>query len=216
ARSAQQDSVRLSLLTYPVLMAADILLYDIDEVPVGEDQNQHVELARDVSNRFNTRYGQTFVVPRAVLPDVAARVMDLTDPAGKMGKTGASEAGVVYLLDPPDLVYRKVMRAVTDPGNEVAYDPHRKPGVANLLEILAGLERGQPDLIAGRFSSYAELKEATAHAIVDALTPIQERYADLVANPERLDRIRRHGAERARARAAENVRRAKRAIGLLS
>ena len=216
-RAANSDQVRLSLLTYPVLMAADVLLHDADEVPVGDDQTQHVELARDVANRFNTRYGRTFVVPRAVNPGVAARVMDLTDPTGKMGKSNAaSDAGLIYLLDSPDVVRRKVSRAVTDRGTEVVYDRDRKPGVSNLLEILAGCERDEPDVVALRFASYAELKEAVGDSIVDTLRPVRELYAQLVADPSQVAAVRRSGAERARDRAAATVYRAKRAIGLSS
>lgn len=215
-KASGPDPVRLSLLTYPVLMAADVLLHDADEVPVGEDQSQHIELARDVANRFNTRYGKTFVVPRAVNPDVAARVMDLADPTGKMGKSSASDAGLIYLLDRPDVIRRKVARAVTDTGGEVRYDPYRKPGVSNLLEILAACDRDQPDAVALRFETYAELKEALAQAIVETLRPIQERYAELSVEKHYLDQVRADGAERARDRAARTVRRAKQAIGLLS
>jgi tryptophanyl-tRNA synthetase len=207
-------SVRLSLLTYPVLMAADILLHDADEVPVGEDQTQHLELARDVANRFNTRYGRTFVVPRAVRPELAARVKDLTDPTGKMGKSSTSDAGLVYLLDEPDTVRRKVARAVTDADGEVRYDPDHKPGVSNLLEILAAIEGDQPDAAALRFASYAELKAAVAQSIVDTLAPIQRRYAELLDDPGALRAVRRAGAERARDRASATLARAKRAIGL--
>jgi tryptophanyl-tRNA synthetase len=211
---AARQSVRLSLLTYPVLMAADILLHDADEVPVGDDQNQHVELARDVANRFNTRYGKTFVVPRAVLPGVGARIMSLNDPAGKMGKSSTSDAGLIALLDSPDTVRRKVSRAVTDPGTEVVYDPDRKPGLSNLLEILAACERDEPDMVALRFDSYAQMKEALTSAIVDTLRPIQERYRGIVTERGLLEDIRRDGAERARDRAAQTVARAKAAIGL--
>jgi tryptophanyl-tRNA synthetase len=218
--AAGHQPVRLSLLTYPVLMAADILLHDADEVPVGEDQSQHLELARDVANRFNTRYGRTFVVPRGVNPEVAARVMDLADPEAKMGKSNASEAGTVFLLDPPEVARRKVMRAVTDTGTEVRHDPFRKPGVSNLLEILAALEGGgdptAADLarLAEGFTTYGDLKEAVAGAVNEALRPIRERYATLTADPGQLDAIRRDGAARARDRAAATVARAKRAIGL--
>jgi tryptophanyl-tRNA synthetase len=215
-KSREQDTVRLSLLTYPVLMAADVLLHDADEVPVGEDQSQHLELARDVANRFNTRYGKTFVVPRGVNPDVAARVMDLSDPVGKMGKSSGTEAGLVYLLDAADVVRRKVSRAVTDAGDAVTYDPYRKPGVSNLLEILAACERDQPDVAALRFDTYAELKDAVAQTIVDTLAPVQERYAQLIADPGYLESVRRDGAQRARDRAARTVHRAKRAIGLMA
>ncbi len=213
---AGPEPVRLSLLTYPVLMAADILLHDADEVPVGEDQSQHLELARDVANRFNTRYGHTFVVPRAVHPPVAARVMDLADPTGKMGKSSTVDSGMIYLLDRPDLVRRKVSRAVTDGGSEVSYDPYRKPGVSNLLEILAACERDQPDVTALRFASYTELKEALTAAVVDTLAPVQRRYAELMADRTYLDEVRRHGSERARDRAQQTVHRAKHAIGLAS
>ena len=214
-KSAGQKQVRLSLLTYPVLMAADILLHDADDVPVGDDQTQHLELARDIANRFNTRYGHTFVVPRAVKPDLAARVMDLADPTTKMGKTSTSDAGVVFLLDPPDVVARKFARAVTDAGADVRYDPQRKAGVANLLEILAACEGGTPDAHAARFANYRELKEAAAEAVTAALRPVQRRYVELMAAPEQLDRVRREGAARARERTGATVRRAKRAIGLL-
>jgi tryptophanyl-tRNA synthetase len=214
-RAAGPDPIRLSMLTYPVLMAADILLHDADEVPVGEDQTQHIELARDVANRFNTRYGKTFTVPRAANPDLAARVMDLADPTGKMGKSTASDAGLVFLLDRPDVIRRKVARAVTDPGSDVSFDPDRKPGVANLLEILAACEHDHPDSVALRYDSYSALKEALAQTIVDTLAPVRERYAELNADPRYLDDVRRSGAERARVRAAETVRRAKAAIGLM-
>jgi tryptophanyl-tRNA synthetase len=213
-KSANQQQVRLSLLTYPVLMAADILLHDADEVPVGDDQTQHLELARDVANRFNTRYGRTFVVPHPVNAGVAARVMDLADPVVKMGKTASADAGVVFLLDEPDAVRRKIARAVTDGGTEVTYDPHRRPGVANLLEILAAVERSDPELCALGFTSYGELKQAVADAVLRELNPIRQRYAELIADPRRLDRIRRQGAAAVRERAAGTLRRAKRAIGL--
>jgi tryptophanyl-tRNA synthetase len=204
------DPVRLSLLTYPVLMAADILLH----VPVGDDQTQHLELARDVANRFNTRYGRTFVVPRAVHPPVAARVMDLGDPTGKMGKSSTVAAGMIYLLDDPDVVRRKVSRAVTDSGAGVRYDPHRRPGASNLLEILAACERDQPDAVALRFSSYGELKDAVAEAVIETLSPLQERVRELESDRSYLNEVRRLGAGRVRDRAQQTLDRAKRAIGL--
>jgi tryptophanyl-tRNA synthetase len=213
-KAAGPEPIRLSLLTYPVLMAADILLHDADEVPVGDDQRQHLELARDVANRFNTRYGRTFAVPQPVNPAVAGRLMDLTDPTSKMEKTAQSEAGVIFLLDHPDAIRRKVRRAVTDPGTEVAYDPYRRPGVANLLEILAAMDGGVPAERAAEFASYADLKEAVADAVVTVLGPIRERHAALVADRGHLEAVRRAGADRARERAAQTVRRAKHAIGL--
>jgi tryptophanyl-tRNA synthetase len=196
-------------------MAADILLHDVDEVPVGEDQAQHVELTRDVAVRFNGRYGNTFVVPKAVHPAATARVMDLSDPGAKMSKTNASGAGVLFLLDPPEVLRRKVMRATTDSGREVTYDPVAKPGVANLLDVLAGCVGDSPAALAGLFASYAELKTAVADSVVATVRPIQERYADLVADPAVLDGILRDGAERARDRASATVARAREAIGLL-
>jgi tryptophanyl-tRNA synthetase len=213
-RSARPEPIRLSLLTYPVLMAADILLHDAAEVPVGEDQTQHLELARDVANRFNTRYGRTFVVPRAIHPPIGGRVMDLTDPTGKMGKSTLSDAGRIYLLDKPDLVRRKVMRAVTDGHGEVVYDRERRPAISNLVEILAACERADPAATAARFTSYVQLKEAVAEAIVDTLAPIQRRYAEFLNDRSYLDAVRRRGAERVRDRASRTVARAKRAIGL--
>jgi tryptophanyl-tRNA synthetase len=213
-RSAGGSQVRLSLLTYPVLMAADILLHDAAEVPVGDDQTQHLELARDVANRFNTRYGRTFVVPRAVNPGVAARVMDLSDPTSKMGKSAAAQAGQLYLLDDPDTIVRKIARAVTDAETRVRYDPDRAPGISNLLEILAGCTRDDPELASLRYDTYAQLKDAVAQAVVETLAPIRCRYRELVAESGHLDAVRREGAARARERAAATVARAKTAIGL--
>lgn len=213
-KAAGPDPIRLSLLTYPVLMAADILLHDASEVPVGDDQTQHLELARDVANRFNTRYGRTFTVPRAVNPPVGARIMDLADPSGKMGKSSNVDSGLIYLLDKPEVVRRKVGRAVTDHRSTVAYDPQRRPEVSNLLEILAACHREDPAFTALRFETYASLKEALAEAIVDTLAPIQRRYAELIAERGHLDAVRQRGAARVRDRAAGTVARAKQAIGL--
>ncbi|UYQ63641.1 tryptophan--tRNA ligase [Streptomyces peucetius] len=214
ARAAGQ-SVRLSLLTYPVLMAADILAYGTDEVPVGEDQTQHVELARDLAVRFNQRYGHTFTVPRATHPTVAARVMDLQDPTSKMGKSHASGAGIIYLLDEPDVVHKKIMRAVTDSGQDVEYDPDSRPGVANLLEILSACTGGNPKELAGVYESYGALKKDTAEAVLELLRPIRERHAELAADPGHIDAVLRKGAERAREMARPTVDAAYRAIGLL-
>ncbi|MFF9473362.1 tryptophan--tRNA ligase [Streptomyces roseolus] len=214
AREAGQG-VRLSLLTYPVLMAADILAYGADEVPVGEDQTQHVELTRDLAVRFNQRYGHTFTVPRATRPAVAARVMDLQDPASKMGKSHENGAGIVYLLDEADAVRRKVMRAVTDSGQEVAHDRDLKPGITNLLDLLAAATGGDPEELAGGYASYGALKKDTADAVVELLRPVRERHAELAADPGFVDKVLRDGAERARGMARPLVDRAYRAIGLL-
>ncbi|MFE6162442.1 tryptophan--tRNA ligase [Streptomyces sp. NPDC056486] len=212
---ARGGSVRLSLLTYPVLMAADILAYGADQVPVGDDQVQHVELTRDLAVRFNQRYGHTFVVPRATYPKVAARVMDLQDPMSKMGKSGGAGAGIVYLLDEPDVVRKKILRAVTDSGSEVEYDRETKPGVSNLLEILASCEGGSPEGLSGVYETYGALKKDTADAVVEILRPLQEKHKELVADPAYVDEVLRRGAERAREMARPTVDTAYRAIGLL-
>jgi tryptophanyl-tRNA synthetase len=214
-KSGRGQQVRMSLLTYPILMAADILLYDTEEVPVGQDQSQHVELARDVAQRFNGRYGETFTVPRVVNPPVAARIMDLASPGDKMSKSTSSAAGALRLLDPPDVLRRKVMRAVTDTGTEVAYDRAAKPGVSNLLDILAACTGEDPRQLAGQYTKYGHVKEAVADAVVTTLAPLQERYLQLTDNPDHVRTVLRTGAERARKLAAEKVRQAKEAIGLL-
>lgn len=212
---ARGSSVRLSLLTYPALMAADILAYRTDEVPVGDDQTQHVELARDLAVRFNQRYGHTFTVPRAVNPPVAARVMDLQDPTSKMGKSHAATAGIVYLLDEPDVIRKKVMRAVTDSGSEVAYDREQQPGVANLLDILAACTGERPEELAGRFDSYGALKKEIADAVVELLGPLRTRHAELCADPGYVDGVLLQGAERARRLARPTVDAAYAAVGLM-
>ncbi|GGM28338.1 tryptophan--tRNA ligase [Dactylosporangium sucinum] len=199
---------RLSLLTYPVLMAADILLHDITEVPVGRDQRQHVELTRDLAIRCNERYGPVFTVPEAVHPAVAARVADLATPTAKMGKTSASAAGVLFLLDPPDVLRRKIMRAVTDGGTEVVHDPEGKPGVSNLLDILEACT-GEPRR---DFRNYGELKAAVADAVIATLEPVQRRYHEL--DPHDVEDVLRDGAERAGERADATVLRLRAALGL--
>jgi tryptophanyl-tRNA synthetase len=208
-------SVRLSLLTYPVLMAADILAYGTDEVPVGDDQAQHVELARDLAVRFNQRYGHTFVVPRATLPEVATRVMNLQEPTSKMGKSDDVGPGIVYLLDEPEVIRKKVMRAVTDSGLDVSYDREARPGISNLLEILAACEGGNPEGLAGVYESYGSLKKDTAEAVVELLRPVQQRHKELCADPAYVEGVLREGAEKAREMARPRVDAAYRAIGLL-
>jgi tryptophanyl-tRNA synthetase len=214
-KSGTQRHVRLSLLTYPVLMAADILLHDTHEVPVGDDQTQHLELARHVATRFNTRYGDTFTVPRPVNPDVAARIMNLADPAVKMEKSATDGSGVIYILDPPDAIRRKIRRAVTDGDGELRHDPETKPGVSNLLEILAGCTGVSPHEAATGLGSYGRLKAAVAEGVIDTLAPIQRRYTALARDPGEIRAVLAAGADRARERAAATVTRARRAIGLL-
>ncbi|MGW6010821.1 tryptophan--tRNA ligase [Streptomyces sp. NPDC055210] len=215
AERARGGSVRLSLLTYPVLMAADILAYGTDEVPVGDDQTQHVELTRDVAVRFNQRYGRTFVVPRTTHPEVAARVMNLQDPTSKMGKSDDVGPGVVYLLDEPEAVRKKIMRAVTDSGSEVVHDREARPGVSNLLEILAACEGGNPKDLAGVYETYGSLKKDTAEAVVELLRPVQQKHKELCADPAYVEGVLREGAEKAREMARPRVDAAYRAIGLL-
>ncbi|WP_405980149.1 tryptophan--tRNA ligase [Streptomyces sp. NBC_00158] len=214
---AAGNGVRLSLLTYPVLMAADILAYAAEEVPVGEDQRQHVELTRDLAVRFNQRYGHTFTVPKATLPAVGARVMDLQDPRSKMGKSSESGAGIVYLLDEPAVITKKVMRAVTDSGDGgVVYDRAERPGVANLLDVLAACTGGEPEKLAEEYEQYGPLKRDVAEAVVELLRPLRERHAGLAADPGEVERVLREGAGRAREIARPVVDRAYEAIGLLA
>ena len=211
AGAKHSGPVRLSLLTYPVLMAADILLYDVAFVPVGEDQNQHLELARTIAGRFNTRYGTTFTVPEGVRPEVAARVMDLADPTRKMSKSIPSAAGRIGLLDPPEVVRRTIARAVTDNLGQVRDDPEKQPGVSNLLGILAACTGTPPR----PFTSYGELKREVTDAVEATLRPIQARYAELSADPGHLRSILAEGRTRVRPIASETVRRARAGLGLL-
>ena len=214
-KSQGQESVHTGLLTYPALMAADILLYDTDRVPVGDDQRQHLELARDLAVRFNHRYGDTLVVPEAAVPTVGARIMDLQEPTAKMGKTSGSPQGTVYLLDDPSEVARKLKRAVTDAGAEVRFDPGTKPGVSNLLTILAAATGRRVDDVAAGYSQYGPLKADTAEAVVELLRPVQERYRALEADPAGTGAILGHGATKARALAAATLARAYQAVGLI-
>jgi tryptophanyl-tRNA synthetase len=203
------------LFTYPALMAADILLYDTDKVPVGDDQRQHVELARDVAVRFNHRYGDTFVVPEATFPPVGARIMDLQEPTRKMSKSVDSPQGTILVLDPPKTIEKKIKRAVTDTEAEVRYDPVAKPGVANLLSILGAVTGEAPADLAGRYEQYGPLKGDVAEAVVEAVRPLQERFAELQADPAEVDAIIRRGAEKAEAMAAPILERAMANVGLL-
>jgi len=207
--------VSAGLLTYPALQAADILLYDANYVPVGEDQRQHVELTRDLAIRFNGRYGDTFVVPEASIPHAGARVMDLQDPGRKMSKSTESPQGTVLVLDPPEQVMRKFKRAVTDSGTEVRYDPEAQPGVANLLSILAACTGQRAEDAARDFTQYGPLKSATGEAVVEVLRPLQKRYAELAADPAEVARLLAIGAGKARAVAARTLARAHANLGFL-
>ncbi|MGA1361610.1 MAG: tryptophan--tRNA ligase [Ilumatobacteraceae bacterium] len=216
-KSAKRDGdfVSAGIFTYPALMAADILLYDADEVPVGEDQRQHVELTRDAAVRFNHRFGDTFVVPKAVHPRAGARVMDLQDPTSKMSKSSPGDAGIVYLLDEPAAITRKFKRAVTDSDNEVRYDRSAKPGVSNLLDILSACTGTPAETLAGRYSQYGPLKNDTGEAVVEMLAPIRARWTELMADRGELARLLRIGNDRARGVAADTLARAHRAVGLM-
>ncbi|HEX7167015.1 MAG TPA: tryptophan--tRNA ligase, partial [Acidimicrobiales bacterium] len=214
-KSEAREFVSSALFTYPALMAADILLYDVDAVPVGDDQKQHVELTRDVAARFNHRYGETFKIPEPTIPKVGARIMDLQDPTGKMGKSHDSPQGTVYVLDDLKDVERKIKRAVTDTETEVRWDPATKPGVSNLLEILAACTGGSPAELAASYSQYGALKADVASAVVEVLRPVQERYRALEADPGALDKVLNAGAERAREVASAVLARAREAVGLL-
>ena len=203
------------LFTYPALQAADILLYDTDEVPVGDDQRQHVEITRDIAIRFNGRFGDTFVLPIAVTPPAGGRVMDLQDPTSKMSKSTDSDAGLVGLLDDPAVIARKFKRAVTDSENEVRYDPATKPGVSNLLQILAALNDCKPDDVAHGYTQYGPLKQDAGDAVIEALRPIQARTRELLDDPAELSALLRRGADKARAVASVTLQRAYDAVGLL-
>jgi tryptophanyl-tRNA synthetase len=214
-KRGRAEFVSAGLFTYPALMAADILLYDTEEVPVGDDQRQHVELTRDVAERFNSRYGATFTVPKATIRTAGARVMDLQEPTHKMSKSEASVAGTVFILEEPASVARKIKRAVTDTDTEVRFDPDTKPGVSNLLSILGACTGESPDAVASRYTQYGPLKTDTADAVTELLQPIQDRYRELAADRGTVAKILDHGAEKAQAVASVTLERAKRNIGLV-
>ena len=210
----EADFVSAGLFTYPALQAADILLYDTDEVPVGEDQRQHIEITRDIAIRFNHRFGDTFVLPKAVMPAAGARVMDLQDPTSKMSKSAASDAGLVNLLDDAAAVVKKFKRAVTDSDSEVRFDREAKPGVSNLLEILSACTGVTPQSLAERYQQYGPLKADTGEAVVEMLRPIQQRYHELMTDPAELQALLRKGAQKARAVASATLARAQSNIGM--
>jgi tryptophanyl-tRNA synthetase len=204
---AQRELVSAGLLFYPVLQAADVLVYRADEVPVGEDQREHLELMRDVARRFNARFGETLVVPEQRIPEVGARIMDLQDPAKKMSTTGSSVDGTVYVLDEPSAIERKIKRAVTDSGSDIVRAPD-KPGVTNLIDIIAVARGMTPDAVVEEMRSargYGDLKAAAAEAVVEMLRPVQERYESLRGDEAALEEILAAGAEKARVIAADTL-----------
>jgi len=215
AAKREADFVSAGLFTYPALQAADILLYDANEVPVGDDQRQHIEITRDIAIRFNHRFGDTFVLPKAVTPKAGARVMDLQNPENKMSKSASGDAGIVYMLDEPAAIERKFKRAVTDSDSVVAYDREKKPGVANLLEILATATDSSPSAVATKYSQYGPLKSDAGAAVIAMLAPIRARYQELMNDRSELARLIRRGDDRAEAVAAATLARAHAAIGVL-
>ena len=219
-KAANRQSVSTGLLDYPVLMAADILLYDAHEVPVGDDQKQHVELARDIAQRFNRVYGDTFVVPEPVIPEVGARVMGLNDPTVKMSKSYAHIRGhAIRMLDEPKEIERTIRRAVTDPGNEICFsDDPEKAGVNNLLGIYRVITgKSNPDVEADFATArgYGDLKRVVAEVVINELTPIRERYHALMDDVAELDRMLALGAEQARAVSSPKLDEVKRRVGLV-
>ena len=206
-KGEQQSTVYAGLFTYPVLMAADILLYQTDVVPVGDDQRQHLELARDVAQRFNARFGDTFRIPEARIPESGARIMDLQEPNRKMSTTNGTPQGTIYMLDPPDVVTRKFKTAVTDSGRDVRRGGADKAGISNLIEIMAMAGGESMEAIEDRFSGagYGVFKNAVAEAVIALLSPIQARYHELRSDLAELSRILAAGAERARATSAPTL-----------
>ena len=216
SKAEGREFISAGLFTYPALQAADILLYDADRVPVGDDQRQHLELARDAATRFNSRYGQVLVAPQAAVPKVGARVMDLQDPTSKMSKSALSPQGTIDLLDSSDELARKVKRAVTDTDGEVRYDPSSKPGISNLLELLSAATGETPEVLAGRYTQYGPLKTDVAVALNDLLGPFRKRYAGLAADPGAVAAALRLGRDKAAAVADATLARVREAIGLLA
>jgi len=204
-----KEFVSAGLFTYPVLMAGDILLYQTDIVPVGDDQRQHIELARDVGERFNSRYGETFKIPRGVFPEVGARIMDLQEPTKKMSTTGGTAQGTVLVLDPPDVIRKKFKTAVTDSGRDVRYAPDEKPGVSNLIEILSVASGTPISEVESSYDGrgYGDLKGDVGEAVVELFRPTQERYAELRADEAELRRLLHVGAGKARETSAPTLER---------
>lgn len=211
------DNATVGLFTYPILQAADILLYDADVVPVGEDQRQHIELTRNLAERVNQRLGSTLVVPQVTIMESAAKIYDLQNPGSKMSKSGDSPQGILWLLDEPTVLAKKIKSSVTDTDNEVRFDPEQKPGISNLLSLLALSTQRTVEDVVGEFAGggYGTLKTAVADAVVERLDPIRQRTQELLKDPGELDRILGAGAEKAEARANATLARVQHALGLL-
>jgi tryptophanyl-tRNA synthetase len=215
-KSAKSENFSVGLMTYPVLQTADILLYQADVVPVGEDQRQHLELARDLAQRFNQRFGETFVVPEGTYGELGAKIMDLQEPTSRMSTTFSGDLGLVRVLDPPDVIRRKLRSAVTDSGRDVVRSED-KPGVTNLIEIMAVATGEEPEAIEARYdgAGYGKFKEDVGEAVIALFDPIRLRYADLRGNPGELHAILARGAEKAHAIAAETLAQAYERVGFV-
>ena len=214
-KSGRNEFISGGLFTYPALQAADILLYDTDLVPVGDDQRQHIEITRDIAERFNSRFGDTFVVPKHVIPPAGARIMDLQHPERKMSKSELSPAGTINVLETPESITKKIKRAVTDSDGDVRFDVEEKPGVSNLLSILAAATSSTPEKVASSYSRYGDLKSDTADAVIALLRPIQEKFRELESDPSETSRLLTLGSSKAREISSATLGRAMQNIGLL-
>ena len=215
ASKRESDFVSAGLFTYPALQAADILLYDAEEVPVGDDQRQHIEITRDIAIRFNHRFGDTLVLPKAVHPKAGARVMDLQDPTSKMSKSAAADNGLIYMLDDNATIEKKFKRAVTDSDGIVAYDRENKAGVSNLLDILSAATGTPIPQLVEQYNQYGPLKKDTGDAVIAVIEPIRSRYNELMNDKGQLAQLLKIGNQRAREVAARTLDRTHKAIGLL-
>ncbi|MBB2945995.1 tryptophanyl-tRNA synthetase [Actinoplanes lutulentus] len=215
---AGQDSTTVGLFTYPILQAADILLYQADQVPVGEDQRQHLELTRDLAQRFNTRFGKTFNIPSAYIVKDTAKITDLQDPTSKMSKSASSPNGIIELLEDPARSAKKIKSAVTDTGREILFDEENKPGVSNLLTIYAALTKRTIDDLLEQYDGrgYGDLKKDLAEVLVEFVKPVQERTRAYLDDPGQLDKILAIGAEKARAVSADTLARAYQNVGFVA
>ena len=215
AAKRESDFVSAGLFTYPALQAADILLYDAEEVPVGDDQRQHIEITRDIAIRFNHRFGDTLVLPKAVHPKAGARVMDLQDPTSKMSKSAPADNGLIYMLDDNATIEKKFKRAVTDSDGVVAYDRENKAGISNLLDILSAATGTPIPQLVEQYSQYGPLKKDTGDAVIAVVDPIRSRYNELMNDKGQLAQLLKIGNQRAREVAARTLDRTHKAIGLL-
>jgi tryptophanyl-tRNA synthetase len=211
------EATTVGLFTYPVLMAADVLLYDTDLVPVGEDQRQHLELARDVAQRFNSRFPDTFIVPDVMIPKATAKIFDLQDPSSKMSKSAATDAGLISLLDDPKASAKKIRSAVTDSGREIRYDPEAQPGVSNLLTIQSAVTGADIDKLVDGYvgHGYGDLKKDTAEAVVEFVTPIKRRVDELLGDTAELEAVLSAGAQHAGEVSAKTLKRVYERLGFL-